>query len=227
MSTDIILPYAGNSVYRGSALSYVRSRWEDLGFNVIVGETDEPFSKARAVHDALKSSTADVIVVHDADSWSDATTRAITAVEENTALWVVPFRTVRRLDEESTRGVYEGADIGGRLLRPVHRMVPGGGICVVRREDYDDAPLDPRFVGWGHEDECWGLALRFVLGPPVIMGDILWHLYHEPADKSHTPEKKYSRYLRNVYTRARRKPSEMETLLDQARQLLKEEPVRE
>lgn len=224
MSVDIILPYAGNDVYRASALSYVSSRWESLGVNVVVGETGEPFSKARAVFDALKTSTADIIVVHDADSWSDATPAAITSVAVGAASWVVPFRTVRRLDEAATKAIIEdGAEMGGKLIKTPHRMVPGGGICVLHREHYEQAPLDPRFVGWGHEDECWGLALQHLLGRPTITGDILWHLYHPPADKSHTPDKKYSRYMRGLYNRARRKPAEMDSLLSRAWSMLADE----
>jgi hypothetical protein len=126
---------------------------------------------------------------------------------------LVPFRTVRRLDEASTKAIIEdGADIGGKLIKTPHRMVPGGGICVLHREHYEQAPLDPRFVGWGHEDECWGLGLRHLLGDPTITGDILWHLYHPPADKSHTPD-----------NRARRKPAEMNSLLSRAWSMLADE----
>lgn len=215
MSVDIIIPAGGECVYRASARSWLASRWEP--FNVIVGVCEGPWSKAVAVEDALTRSTADVIVVHDGDSWSEATRQVALEVESGQARWGVPFTTVHRLDKESTQRVLAG-DIephAGRLIKPPHRMVPGGGITVLTRELYEEAPLDHRFRGWGYEDECWGLALRLLAGAPLVHGAKLWHLWHPPADRAEF--KRESLYVRNLYTRARRRPAAMRDLLKGAR----------
>lgn len=215
MRTDIIIPASGNCVYRASSLAYVSSLWSSLGYEPLVGSIDGPWSKARAVNEALKRSTADVIVVHDGDSWSAATIEAIAAVESGID-WAVPFREVRRLTPEGTEAVLGGHPFHSAKVMKKHRMVPGGGITVLQREVYDEIPLDERFVGWGYEDEAWGIALNCIASRPHIVGMNLYHLWHPPADKR-TESKKNSLYWRNCYMKARRKPDAMRALLAEAR----------
>lgn len=211
MSTDIILPVGGECVYRASTRSWLTERWRSLGYNVIEGYCEGTWSKAVAVADALTRSTAEVIVVHDADSWSAATESAIVAVEQS-ADWSVPFAMVNRMTEAASQAVLDGAPFSGAKLLKSHRMVPGGGITALTRELYERVPLDPRFKGWGYEDECWGVALRLTAGSPAIHQEHLWHFWHPPADRH--PHKSESLNLRNLYMRARRRPAEMRTLLE-------------
>lgn len=224
MTVDIIIPTAGDCVYRASRLSYVASRWIDLGFDVKIGEMDGPWSKASAVANALERSTADVIVVHDSDSWADDVLLAVEAVESGTP-WACPFGTVKRLranvsDDIVAGGIPLQQHHRDALTVPPHKAVPGGGIVVIRRETYDRVPLDPRFVAWGHEDQAWGHALQALVGRALCFPGDLWHLWHPPSDRSSTPERRTNRALLARYAKARRNVDDMRLVVAEARELL-------
>jgi hypothetical protein len=84
----------------------------------------------------VERSSADVIVLADADVWTDGIPAAVKAVEDGAA-WAVPHQLVRRLDEN-----------GGEAERP-YVGIEGGGVVVAPREVILSCPLDVRFVGWG------------------------------------------------------------------------------
>lgn len=219
-SVDVVIPWSGNCVYRASARSYIASRWQSRGYKVKVGEINGPWCKALAVASALRHSMADTLVITDGDVWTDAGPDAVERVASGELAWSAPFGTVRRLNQESTVATLDGGPLDGRLLKPPFKAVPGGGIVVLRRDVYETAPLDPAFVGWGHEDEAWGMALRCLFGPPGTASDPLWHLWHPPQDKSGTPERRQNQHRRAQYAKARRNPEAMTALLSEARQLL-------
>jgi hypothetical protein len=54
---------------------------------------------------------------------------------------------------------------------------------VLRRDSYLEVPLDPRFLGWGHEDDSWARALVTMLGDPWRGKRPLFHLWHPPQDR--------------------------------------------
>lgn len=220
MSIDVIIPWAGNCVYRLSARSYVESRWRSGGFNVIVGEIDEPWVKSLAVRQALLSSTADTLVITDGDVWSDAAIEAACTVDDG-GTWAVPFSTVRRLMAPASQAVIDGGPIEGTLAKAPFRAVPGGGLLILTRELYDRCPLDPRFVGWGHEDEAWGQGLTMLAGRPRMWNTPLWHLWHPPQFRGATPERFESQEMRARYLMARRSRDQMELIVSEARDLLK------
>jgi hypothetical protein len=220
MSADVIIPWSGNCVYRASARSHISSRWSSLGFNVIVGEIDGPWCKARAVAEALKVSTADTLVVTDADVWSDVAPLSASIVDDGEARWAVPFSEVRRLSAEASQSVIDGAPFGGRLAKTPFKAVPGGGLVVVGRELYDQAPLDSRFIGWSFEDIAWGQALTSVAGRPRMWNAPLWHLWHPPQDKGPSPERTAATALRARYAKARTNRNLMDELRSEARTAL-------
>src|SRR5690606_37809457 len=82
--------------------------------------------------------------------------------------WAVPHRLVYRLSEAATSGVLAGLapSPGMRLVQAPYVGYAGGGITVLPRSTYDQVPLDPRFRGWGQEDESWAHALTVLAGDP-------------------------------------------------------------
>lgn len=153
---------------------------------MLLGEVSGEWCKARAVAEALKEVSADVLVVADADAWCATTPDIVEAVRAGAA-WGVPHRGIRRLTADATARVLEGADpeeLGpDKLEEPPARAHRGGGIVVLRRDVWDEVPLDPRFIGWGHEDDAWGMALWTLAGPAVDGGGRLWHLWHPPQER--------------------------------------------
>lgn len=198
----VVIPFTpGACRYRDKAFAYVTERLEHHhGWPIVTGTCDGQWSKGRAVADALTRTDADIIVMHDADSFvtPDALEASVAAVEDG--VWSMPHTTVHRLKENATNNVYgDGVtatppDGRGVRLRHPYQGTAGGGVVAITRDDYESCPIDPRFEGWGGEDDAWGRALCTLVGghiedaaspfgmhPPHRVDSPLWHLYHPPA----------------------------------------------
>jgi hypothetical protein len=207
-------------------------RWAALGFPVRLGVREEgPWCKAEAVSAALQGSTADVLVVADADCWSDGVSAAVDLVRRG-APWAMPHYLVHRLSQDATYRVLAGEEPHEDLaLDPTDKKPYGGtmagGIVVLRRDVWADCPIDPRFRGWGHEDDSWGRALSVLYGKPGRPAPPLprlYHLWHPPQERqsrglgSTESHALNQRYLRAWATaRQRNDPAPMRALIEEAR----------
>lgn len=226
----VILPFGGDDPYRARSLAWV---WENLprllpDATLHVGECDGPWSKAAAVANALDPDWPDddILVIHDADVWVPKLPETVLLVSRKARSWAAPHSIVHRLGPELTEKVMTGEIPFGGLgtvgldQRP-YRGVLGGGCVVLSRAAYRRVPLDPRFVGWGQEDESWGFALRGIFGQPHQPPNApLYHLWHpHPERMSRMVGNRDGEKLRNRYRAARVLKDEMERLLDEFRSL--------
>lgn len=221
----VAIPWFGRDPHREAALAWVARKWAGSGYQPMLGIPGvDHWVKALAARNAIEGSTAPILAICDADVWSDGIDEAIQRVRDG-APWAIPHNKLYRLDQEGTRQVLDGAEPHERMplaeLRPGMPGFPyqgqaGGGIVVMRRDVWDDCPLDPRFTGWALEDGAWDLALRCLYGPPVRLKHPLWHLWHPPQEHRGvgTPE---SSALHKRYARAKRRPELMRALIDEAR----------
>lgn len=183
MSIALLIPWRGGCQHRDAALSWVWSRYDvtQPTWERVVGHHYEgDWCKALAVADALSRTDADILVVADADVLLEpgALRRAVAVVEQG-APWAVPHVKVRRLTEQATAHLYAtGIDTGEYEKPSPYTGVLGGGCVVIRRDVYEDCPLDPRFAGWGGEDLSWGEALTVLHGEPERLDSDLLHLWH-------------------------------------------------
>lgn len=218
MTVSVVLPWSDlGCPHRERARDWVLPRWQERGFQVLLGETSGPWCKARAVADAVPRVTGDVVIVADADCWSENIEDAVRAVEDGAA-WAMPHRSVRRLSPEATARVLAGDPLsdGHALAQPPYQGWSGGGIVVVPRRTYYEVPLDTRFVGWSGEDESWALALTTLAGSPWRGSAPLWHLWHPPQERmSRRWGSNAARELAMRYQRAARSPARMRALLDE------------
>ena len=223
----VVLPYGGDCPYRARALSWVWEHLRDLlpDASVHVGECRGPWSKARAVAAAIDPDWPDddVLVIHDADVWAPKLPATIDVVASKQRRWATPHTMVHRLGEELSAKVMAGEVPFGGLGRTgldqaPYRGVVGGGCVVLSRAAYREVPLDPRFVGWGQEDESWGFAMGRVLGQPYHVNDKLLHFWHpHPERINRAVGNRDGEHLRNRYRAARISAAEMKTLLDEFR----------
>jgi hypothetical protein len=139
MATAVLIPYRAGCEHRARALDHVTGLYAEHypDWPVILGHCDEgPWVKALAIWDALSRTDADVLVVADADVWSERIADAVAAVEQG-ARWAIPHWLVKRLAED-----------GSEQERP-YPGIEGGGIVVLPREVMLACPMDCRFTGWG------------------------------------------------------------------------------
>jgi hypothetical protein len=175
-----------------------------------------PWVKAEAIGPAIEQSSADIIVLADADCWTDGLPEAVRAVELG-APWAKPHKLVHRLTKASTEAFMAGESWTELDQKPYHG-VAGGGFVVARRETFLEVPMDKRFVGWGQEDVAFALALHTLAGPAWLGDADLIHLWHPPqARLTRRKGSVESWALFRRYQSAKRDPLKMRELLKEAR----------
>lgn len=191
MTVSVVVPYRSECPGRERVWRWLLERWRSTfpEWEIIeAADDDGPWAKGVAATRGVATASGEVLVIADADVWVPAIGDAIVALEAG-APWCVPHRYVARLTEKATARVLAGdlelelAAVEPRNVSPPkYSGMPGGGAVVIRRDAYLEAPLDPRFRGWGCEDHAWGLALRAIFGKPVrpLDGNLV-HLWHPPA----------------------------------------------
>ncbi len=226
MPPAVLIPWrSADCPHRTRAFAFVLSRYATTGWPVVIGRHDDgPWCKALAVADALAQTQAEILILGDADCWTDGLPEAVARVETGAA-WAVPHRSVHRLDEDATPRWMAGERLDDLPLtqRP-YLGEAGGGILVIRRSVYEDCPLDQRFTGWGSEDESLAFALRCLHGAPwrPVGHAPLVHLYHPPPPRA---RRKFGsmegRDLRKRYVRAALcGPEAVRALIEEARPCL-------
>jgi len=221
VTVSVVIPWRAGCPHRERALGWVLDRYAQVhpDWQVVTGVHDDgPWCKAAAVADGLDRADGDVLVVADADVWSENLADAVAHLD--TAPWVIPHLHVRRLTEEASSDVYAGNpfDTKAPLARRKYRGRAGGGIVVLSAELYDECPLDMRFRNWGQEDDSWALALTAIAGRPWRASTDLWHLWHPPAARqSNSVGSTEGQALFRRYQGAQRKPARMRALVEEGR----------
>lgn len=222
MTVEVIVPWRPGCPHRAAAWASLLPRWAQTGWPVTVAEPPAgEWIKAAAVNPAVERSGAHVIVVADADVWCDGTAEAVQLVAAGRYPWAVPHAWVHRLNEHATADVIAGgpwpAGAAALAERPYVGHA-GGGIVVALREAVLSAPLDPRFVGWGHEDDSWSDALTTLAGAAWRGTRPLWHLWHPPQPRRNRRHgSPASRTLRLRYQNAAGDPAAMKALVEEGR----------
>lgn len=223
MSAAVLIPWRDvGCEHRARALTFVLSRLAEHPWPVVIGRHDDgEWCKALAVADALEQTDAETLIVHDADVWCDGLPEAVDAVQAGAA-WAIPHpptRGIHRLTEASTVRYLAGEPLAVLpLAESRYDGVAGGGIAVVTRSIYEACPLDPRFRGWGGEDESWGHALRALHGTAPRGPSPLVHLWHPSQPRiTRRTGSEASSTLRKRYARARFRPHQIAALIEEAR----------
>lgn len=224
MNVAVVIPWRPGCPHRERALAWMLRRYDlHHPWDVSLGLSPEgPFSRSAAILDGVSRTDAEVLVVADGDVWCDEIPTAIDAVAEHG--WAIPHRLVHRLSEESTTAVLAGADWRGLPLSADNRQDARpyvghetGTLVVLRRDVLELAPPDPRFVGWGQEDDAWSCALRTLVGPPWRGRADLVHLWHPSQPRiSRQVGNRQSLALAGRYRAAKNRPDRMRSLIEEA-----------
>lgn len=152
MSVAVVIPYGGECEHRKRAWGSLRERYgtHHPDWQLVEAEAPRgPWSKGAAVNPAVESCDADVLILADADVWTDGLPEAVAQVEAG-APWAIPHTLVHRLSEVGTAAALDGADWREQPIdQAPYRGIPGGGVVVAPREVIHSIPLDVRFTGWG------------------------------------------------------------------------------
>lgn len=220
MRVAVVVPWRGGCPHRERAWAWVRRRYAERhpDWELVEGSGPDPWVKAAAVMPVIAESDADVVIVADADVWCNALGKAVVAVRDGSP-WAIPHGRLYRLTPEATDAVLDGGEPDlKRLVEPAYFGMPGGGLVVARREQLLEVPMDPRFVGWGQEDQSWGRALTRLAGGPWRGDADLIHLYHPPAPRlTRARGSREGWRLARRYYRARSDRALMQALIDEVK----------
>lgn len=198
----VIIPWR-HTPDRARLIRYVCDWWERAhGLTPHLGmEPDEPrglgpWRKGVAIEAGIASAlrarpSTCVFVIADADvimkTFDSGISEAIGRVRAGHEAWAVPHLDVHRHPEPWTADVIAGGAGAALPDDPdvvIHRGHPGGGLVVINREIAAARCLpDPRFAGWGQEDDSWAYALRTLYGVPWRGKGPLHHLWHKPQER--------------------------------------------
>jgi hypothetical protein len=212
----VVVPWLPGCPHRERAWAWLRESY-DYDFNVVEALGSEPWCKAAAVMPAVEAAPAGIVIVADADCFAPGIESAVRAVTCGAAEWAVPHRGVNRLTEASTEAFIAGADASTlELDQRAYLGAEGGGVVVAHRDTLLRVPLDPRYVGWGQEDESWGMALHTLAGPCHRVKRPLIHLWHPPQERM---ERRFGslegKALHRRYCAATNNPDAMRALIEE------------
>lgn len=224
MTVSVLVPWRPGCPHRERAWAWVRHRYESSypDWEIVTSSGPAgPFSRSAAILDAASRARGDVLVVADADVWCDPAAAVDAA---SSSPWAIPHRLIHRLSADSTERLIGGADWRGLPLstdnaqdRKPYRGHQAATLLVLRRDVLEEAPPDPRFVGWGQEDDAWAGALNTLVGAPWRGYADLVHLWHPPqARHSRTVGNQAGVVLWRRYRNART-PELMRHLIEEGR----------
>lgn len=221
-SVDLIVPYLPDGGLRDKNFHYLTSLWEEYypSLNICVGSPHgDMWNKAQALDEAVSKARAKTLIVADADVWCTPTqlVQAVAYVDQRGG-WAIPHQKVVRLDEGTSAAWTP--DYKGKIKcdRAPYVGVPGGGLFVIRREDYLDVPMDPRFKGHSGQDIAWAHSADTLISRHMRFFGRLIHLWHPPQPTKGDPAfSKPNFRLMNEYARARGNRTHMRRLVDSAR----------
>jgi hypothetical protein len=218
VSVAVLVPFtSGACPHRDRAWEAVQGHYaaHHPDWQVVTGSRDGEWVKALAVADALDKTSAETLVIADADLWVSPEALREAVEQAQTHVAAVPHHKVHRLSQAATEAFYDGQWVVSYDRQP-YRGVMGGGIVVLRRDMYQTCPIDLRFRGWGGEDVAWGWALK-ALGSVYRGTADLWHLWHPTVRVGHlgSPE---SQRLVQRWRFAANRPALLDVMLDEARE---------
>lgn len=221
-SVDLIVPYLPDGGLRDKNFHYLTSLWEEYypSLNICVGSPrGDMWNKAQALDEAVSKARAKTLIVADADVWCTPTqlVQAVAYVDQRGG-WAIPHQKVVRLDEGTSAAWTP--DYKGKIKcdRAPYVGVPGGGLFVIRREDYLDVPMDPRFRGHSGQDIAWAHSADTLISRHMRFFGRLIHLWHPQQPTKGDPAfSKPNFRLMNEYARARGNRTHMRRLVDSAR----------
>lgn len=225
----LAVPYRADGGHRDALWDHLRPQWLSRGLTPVEGfQHDEgPFNRAACVNEAL-AGPWDVAVIADADTMLDLPV-LIAGIHWrlDPERLLLPYTERRMLDEDHTHrlllrsrpgpwagDVAAGAAEGHWTLDPYVGF--RSGVIVVHRTLWDRVGgMDPRFLGWGAEDDAFADACETLGGgPPVRLDGPLWHLWHPDARPPRSdPHYRMNQRLWTRYRHAKGRPGVMAALV--------------
>lgn len=206
---DVLVPRRADEGWRDHLWDYVRLWWIAAGVTPIEGhQTEGPFNRSRAINLAAHCSSAEYVVIVDADAVPnsfDQVTAAVRLAALESKL-VRAYSQYNALDKPGTQKILNG--YRGSWEKFIRWSNPDhlSSCIVVPRKLFDRlGGFDERFVGWGFEDRAFFEAADVIAGGTLRTSGNVWHLWHPRSTEKDpsTPEYRANQGLSQQYRAAR------------------------
>lgn len=196
---SVLVPYRPDGDMRDAAWDWVvKPKWEALGVQLVVespgpGAHPGDFNHPRAINQARRRATSDVLIVADADTtWAPGffVEQAVELVRCGAASWCLP-EAYWQLGERQTN-LLLGGDQWDRadLADWIGVGSAYSGVVVVHREAFDQVGgYDERWAHWGSDDGAFAVTMTNLVEPVTrVPGSRALHLWHPRAHVEAQPD---------------------------------------
>lgn len=197
---SLLIPFSSNNEHRRRVFEWLLAYWDNElpEAEIVIGYSrSSPFCKTEALNNAAKKANGKVLVVLDADAYisgsiiNDGVDLILDELENH--LWLVPYRNLYRLNEQTTLEILDSDPVNplrlsdpppqedldaepnaakyGRAYAALAYIIPREALDVLRC-------WDERFQGWGGEDISTLRALDTLYGKHKTTDNGIFHLWH-------------------------------------------------
>ncbi|MFZ7944747.1 galactosyltransferase-related protein [Neobacillus sp. 19] len=207
-NVSIIIPFQTDHGPREEAFEWIKRYYAAVmpDAELCLGVySDNEINKSKAVNQAVKKATKDILVIADADIVYDPKIilKSIELLKE--AAWVVPFTEIYDVPKEATKYLISKQPswplrVGVEECNKANWIYKGfaGKLNVIPRANFEAVGgFDERFIGWGGEDDAFSHAVNTICGKFVNIEAKVFHLWHPTAytDSNLNNQKLLNRYL--------------------------------
>ncbi|WP_227937344.1 glycosyltransferase family 2 protein [Alkalihalobacillus deserti] len=225
-NVSIIIPFQTDHGPRAEAFEWVKKYYSNVfpEAELCLGIIDEShMNKAKAVNQAVKQATRDLLVIADADVVYDPKIIVESIKLLKKAPWVVPFTELYDVPQQETRKILTKKAKWPIAIKPknchkINWLYEGfaGKLIVIPRKHFEAVNgFDERFIGWGGEDDAFSHAVNTICGEFVNLKAKLFHLWHPPAYWTTNPNADENGQLLNRYIAASGNKTEMHQLIQE------------
>lgn len=189
---SILIPFRSDHGHRDKLLNWVINFYQTCipEVEICIGESSSAlFSRSQAINAAANKANRNIFVIADGDIFYERQILMDAIHLLDQCAWIVPYHKVfdlspsftnKLLDQDGTIPMdKEGEE---RVWDPV------GGINIISRENFEKVNgFDERFLGWGGEDDAFGIALNTLCGNYRRLSGYVYHLWHPPTGREGNP----------------------------------------
>lgn len=217
---SILVPYKSDNGIRDKNWAWIEKRYTSLMPNaeICMGEsTTELFSRSDAINNAARKATRDIFIIADSDITFDIEQIQLGLSMLSKYKFVVPFSHIIRLDSSLTNKLISypsnislsSIDTNNCKKDTGTPYYLVGGIGIIEKSTFFQCGgFDPRFQGWGGEDDAFSYVIKHLYGEFGRPTDNnMYHLFHpqEPINKYYL--RRNIGILNREYIRSKRIPS--------------------